>query len=244
MVINKWANYIFLSWGLEEWHSPPTWKEKTLTSLEVWRKWHSPWWCWKSSVNHIVFTCSRQHLQNNNKEDLVEDTNVVPAKYPPKVKLENFHNSRVLGLGKLCVPWFMRVFGFFYSSMGLTYAHWLRRSFIVGDIFFNFAYLTWSFPYGILLIRVNRGAQDISIYTHAWRPSKAMSDSSKVRLSPSASFRQLLISSIYSSCLVQVFVDLRVHRHLWGGTVDFILSLFSYERTSEADEFIRTVAFA
>ena len=39
--------------------------------------------------------CFRQHLRNKNKEDLVESTDVVPAKYPPKVKLENlFHNSR------------------------------------------------------------------------------------------------------------------------------------------------------
>ena len=132
----------------------------------------------------------------------------------------------------------------FYSSIGLTYTPWLRRSFLVGDIFFNFAYLIGSFPYGTPLIRVNRGAQDISLYTHTWRPSKAMSDSSKVRLSPSASFRQLLIPSIYSSCLVQVFVDLKVHRQLWGGTIDFILSLFGYERASEPDEFIRTIAFA
>ena len=45
--------------------------------------------------------CPRQHLQNKNKEDLVEDTGVVPAKYTLKVKLENFHNSRVPELGKL-----------------------------------------------------------------------------------------------------------------------------------------------
>ena len=43
--------------------------------------------------------CFRQNLQNRNKEDLAESTGVVPAKYPPKVKLENFHNSRVVELG-------------------------------------------------------------------------------------------------------------------------------------------------
>jgi len=43
--------------------------------------------------------CSRQNLRNKNKEDPVESTGVVSAKYPLKVKLENFHNSRVLELG-------------------------------------------------------------------------------------------------------------------------------------------------
>ena len=36
------------------------------------------------------------------------------------------------------------------------------------------------FLIGILLIRVNRRAQDVSLYTHAWRPSKAMLNPSKV----------------------------------------------------------------
>ena len=47
----------------------------------------------------MVLTCPRQNLRNKNKEDLTESTCVVPAKYPLKVKLENFHNSRVLELG-------------------------------------------------------------------------------------------------------------------------------------------------
>ena len=51
-------------------------------------------------------------MQNKNKEDLVESIGVVLAKYPPKVKLENFHNSRVPELGKLYVPWFVRALGF------------------------------------------------------------------------------------------------------------------------------------
>ena len=37
---------------------------------------------------------------------------MVPAKDLPKVKLENFHNSRVPDLEELCVPWFVRVLGF------------------------------------------------------------------------------------------------------------------------------------
>ena len=40
-------------------------------------------------------------MRNKNKEDLVDSTDVVPIKYPPKVKLENFHNSRVPELGEI-----------------------------------------------------------------------------------------------------------------------------------------------
>ena len=43
--------------------------------------------------------CSKQNMRNRNKEDLAESTGVVPAKYPLKVKLENFHNSKVSELG-------------------------------------------------------------------------------------------------------------------------------------------------
>ena len=43
----------------------------------------------------MVLTCSRQHLRNKNEEDLVESIGVIPAKYPPKVKLKKFHNSIV-----------------------------------------------------------------------------------------------------------------------------------------------------
>ena len=57
--------------------------------------------CQKSSVSHTVLKCSRQHLGNKNNEDLVESAGVVLAKYPMKVKLENFHNSRVLKFGQI-----------------------------------------------------------------------------------------------------------------------------------------------
>ena len=43
--------------------------------------------------------CSRQDLHNKEEEDLIKSIGVVPAKYPLKVKLENFHNSRVPELG-------------------------------------------------------------------------------------------------------------------------------------------------
>ena len=56
-------------------------------------------WCQKSLVSRTVLMCSRQNLWNKNKEDIAESTDVIPIKYPPKVKLENFYNSRVLELG-------------------------------------------------------------------------------------------------------------------------------------------------
>ena len=42
----------------------------------------------KSSVSYTALTCSKQCLHNIKREDLAESTGVVPAKYPPKVKLE------------------------------------------------------------------------------------------------------------------------------------------------------------
>ena len=42
----------------------------------------------KSIVSHTVLTCLKQHLYNTKREDLTESTGVVPAKYPPKIKLE------------------------------------------------------------------------------------------------------------------------------------------------------------
>ena len=46
---------------------------------------------------HVLET----HLRNKNKEDFVESTGVVPAKYPPKVKLESFHKFKVSKLGEI-----------------------------------------------------------------------------------------------------------------------------------------------
>ena len=45
------------------------------------------------------------HLhKEKERKDLTESIGVVPAKYPPNVKLDYSHNSRVLEKGKLCVP--------------------------------------------------------------------------------------------------------------------------------------------
>ena len=42
-----------------------------------------------------VLTCSRQNLRNKKEDNLTWSTDVVLAKYPSKVKLKNFHNSKV-----------------------------------------------------------------------------------------------------------------------------------------------------
>ena len=42
----------------------------------------------KPPVSYTVLTYSKRHLHNRKREDLPESTDVVPAKYPPKVKLE------------------------------------------------------------------------------------------------------------------------------------------------------------
>ena len=127
---------------------------------------------------------------------------MVLAKDPSKVKLESFRNSRVPELGKLCVPWFVMVLGGFYSNLGLTFIPWLRRCFLVEEILFN-SHILWNpFLVGLPLIRVNHGEQDIFLYNHAWRSSKATSNSSKIGFFPSAFFCQLLIPSTYSSHLV------------------------------------------
>ena len=62
----------------------------------------------KSHGPHVLKTTLAQHKTRRPQESI----GVVPAKDPLKVKLENFHNSKVSKLGKLCVPWFVRVLGF------------------------------------------------------------------------------------------------------------------------------------
>ena len=42
----------------------------------------------KPPVSYTILMYSKQHLHNTKREDLVESTGMVPAKYPPKVKLE------------------------------------------------------------------------------------------------------------------------------------------------------------
>ena len=76
----------------------------------------------------------------------------------------------------------------FYSSVELIFISWWRGSFLVRKILINACILQDPFLVEILLIRVNRGVQDVFLYAYAWRPSKALSDPLKVSLSPSSSF--------------------------------------------------------
>ena len=92
---------------------------------------------------------------------------MIPAKYPSKVKLENFHNSRVSKLGEIMHTLVCEGFGVFYSSIGLTSVPWHRGHFLVGKIFINTCVLRDPFLVGIPLIGVSCGAQDISLYTYA-----------------------------------------------------------------------------
>ena len=50
------------------------------------------------SESHGPYVLKIIHVQHR-KRRLQESISVVPAKYPSKVKLENFHNSRVSELG-------------------------------------------------------------------------------------------------------------------------------------------------
>ena len=78
------------------------------------------------------------------------------------------------------------------------------------------------------MIRVKCGTQDISLYTHAWRPSKATSDPLKIYVSPLASPQQLVVSSSKVPPLASG----------WNCRLYTIAELMS-----KADGFIRTVAF-
>ena len=79
-----------------------------------------------------------------------------------------------------------------------------ERAFLCREDSHNMRILREPFLVRILLIRVNREAQDVSLHTHAWRPSKALSDLSKFSLSPLASFHQLLIPSRHFGRLIHV----------------------------------------
>ena len=58
----------------------------------------------KSTVSHTVLTCSKQYLHNTKREDPIESTGVVLAKYPSKVKLELLTTLECQSWGELCIP--------------------------------------------------------------------------------------------------------------------------------------------
>ena len=112
----------------------------------------------------MILTCSKQYLHHTKREDLTESTGVMPAKYPPKVKLE-------LLITLECQSWvnyaYLDLWGSwgFYSSVVLASVPWLRRCFLVGERLFISRILRNPFLVGVFLIRAKCGAQDISLYT-------------------------------------------------------------------------------
>ena len=117
------------------------------------------------------------------------------------IKLEKslVHNSRVSKLGGNCA--YLRLWRFwdFYSSVEPKSMPWSRSSFLIGENLFNPCIFRNPFLVGVFLIRGKHEAQDISLYTHAWRPSKATSDSPKIHISPSTYSLQLILFSLLSS---------------------------------------------
>ena len=82
------------------------------------------WWCQKSSVSCTVFTCSRQNLQNKNKEDLAESTGVVPANSLIPVYCRIFFLWGLSWLG-LIVEW--KIFPCIDIDGGQARPCWIRR---------------------------------------------------------------------------------------------------------------------
>ena len=54
------------------------------------------------------------------------------------------------------------------SHMILMCSRW----YLIGEILFNLCILWNPFLVGVFLFMVKHGVQDVSLYTHAWRPSK------------------------------------------------------------------------
>ena len=119
--------------------------------------------------------------------------------------------------------------------MGLTSAPWPRGSFLVGENLFN-SHILWNpFLVGVFLIRVKHETWDISLYTHAYRPSKNMLD-------PSASSRQsrggssALLQELY---LLAALYWITRQLYLMGYGVWFvILLLYIYIYIPEKGAFI------
>ena len=61
----------------------------------------------------IVSKLHSPYMRNKEEEDLIKSIGVVPAKYSLKIKLENFHNSRVQELGYIMGTLIFEGFGFF-----------------------------------------------------------------------------------------------------------------------------------
>ena len=84
----------------------------------------------KSLMSHTVLAHSKQHLHNKKRRPRRE-YRCGAGQIPFEGQVRISHNSKVLKQGQLCVPWFVKVLGFFYSSKGLTSLPWCRVLFLI-----------------------------------------------------------------------------------------------------------------
>ena len=94
------------------------------------------WWCRK---NHQWATQS-SHARNNTctikREDLAKSTDVMLAKYPPKVKLEFLITLECQSWGELCIPFSWGSLGF-YSCIEPNSFTCTTSLFLMGRILIN-----------------------------------------------------------------------------------------------------------
>ena len=94
------------------------------------------WWCRKNHQWATQFSYAWNNTCTIRKEDLIENTSVVPAKYPPKVKLELLTTLECQSWGELYVPVFWGSLGFYSSVEPISYAY-ATSLFLIGKIFIN-----------------------------------------------------------------------------------------------------------
>ena len=87
---------------------------------------------------------------------------MVLAECPSKDKLELLQTLEGQSLGELCVPCFLRAWGF-YSRVVPTFSFLVKKVFPYGENPNKCTYFVGSSAYRGSLARVNRRVQDISI---------------------------------------------------------------------------------
>ena len=63
----------------------------------------------KSTVSHMVFMCSKQHMCNTKKRRPNREHRSDAGQVPSEGQVRTSHNSKVLERGQLCVSWLVRV---------------------------------------------------------------------------------------------------------------------------------------
>ena len=141
----------------------------------------------KSLVSHTILAHSKQHLHYKKRKPNREHR-CGAGQIPSEGQVRTSHSSRVLERGKLCVPWFVRVFGLLQQYRVdfsfLDYKSFPYRSFL-GRILHD------PFLIRILLSSIKHGEQDISLYTKSWVASKPILRSSALPYSSTLQWCQL-----------------------------------------------------